>query len=126
MAKAPPQSGQILISSRLPISKRFHNDLIRALEALKLNCCDDRFLRDDDDEEEDRLSYDEAVALKYYRSLFKEFAVCDLKHYKSGNVCLFLESLLTHTLTSLAYLIDRTQVENRGRSDIWRRPIQLR
>ncbi|KAG9050202.1 hypothetical protein FS837_007100 [Tulasnella sp. UAMH 9824] len=47
-----------------------------------------KFLRDDEDEEEDNLSYDETVALKYYRSLFKEFAICDLKHYKSGNVSL--------------------------------------
>ncbi|KAG9015938.1 hypothetical protein FRB90_004114 [Tulasnella sp. 427] len=48
-----------------------------------------KFLRDeDDDDDEANLSYDEKVALKYYRSLFKEFAVCDLKHYKTGNVSL--------------------------------------
>ena len=26
------------------------------------------------------------VAQKYYSSLYREYAVCDLKHYKSGNV----------------------------------------
>ena len=44
-----------------------------------------RFLRADDEEPKD-LSWDEKVAKKYYDSLYKEFAVCDLKHYKSGNV----------------------------------------
>lgn len=42
-----------------------------------------RFLRDDD---ERAASWDEQLAGKYYDSLYREFAVCDLKHYKSGNV----------------------------------------
>lgn len=42
-----------------------------------------RFLREDDDK---NLSWDDKVAQKYYSSLYREFAVCDLKHYKSGNV----------------------------------------
>ena len=44
-----------------------------------------RFLRADGEEARD-LSWDDKVAKKYYDSLYKEFAVCDLKHYKSGNV----------------------------------------
>ncbi|KAG8905942.1 hypothetical protein FRB99_007947 [Tulasnella sp. 403] len=44
-----------------------------------------RFLRPDD-EDTSNLSYEDSVALKYYRNLFKEFAICDLKHYKSGNL----------------------------------------
>lgn len=44
-----------------------------------------RFLRPDDEETKD-LSWNDKVAKKYYDNLYKEFAVCDLKHYKSGNV----------------------------------------
>ena len=43
-----------------------------------------RFIRKADEDEEP--TWDESLALKYYSSLFKEFAVCDLKHYKTGNV----------------------------------------
>ncbi|KAF7968811.1 hypothetical protein HWV62_29290 [Athelia sp. TMB] len=47
-----------------------------------------KFLRDEDDEGKKKgaLSWDEQVAAKYYATLYREFAVCDLKHYKSGNV----------------------------------------
>jgi len=44
-----------------------------------------RFLRPDDEGVKD-LPWNDKVAKKYYDSLYKEFAVCDLKHYKSGNV----------------------------------------
>lgn len=44
---------------------------------------DSRFLREGDDKP---VSWDEQLATKYYDSLFREYAVCDLKHYKSGNV----------------------------------------
>lgn len=30
--------------------------------------------------------WEDQLAEKYYESLYREFAVCDLKHYKSGNV----------------------------------------
>jgi hypothetical protein len=43
-------------------------------------------LRDDDDKELDDLSVEERMAVKYYRGLFKEFGLIDLKHYKSGKV----------------------------------------
>ncbi|KAI0303607.1 folate-sensitive fragile site protein Fra10Ac1-domain-containing protein [Multifurca ochricompacta] len=33
-------------------------------------------------------SWNDQLAQKYYDSLFREFAVCDLKHYKSGNFAL--------------------------------------
>ncbi|KAG9010982.1 hypothetical protein FRB94_009040 [Tulasnella sp. JGI-2019a] len=46
-----------------------------------------RFIRDDA-EDTSAMSYDDTVALKYYRSLFKEYACCDLKHYKRGDVAL--------------------------------------
>ncbi|KAG8930645.1 hypothetical protein FRC01_002449 [Tulasnella sp. 417] len=71
--------GDAHLSGESDATKRTDYDVLKASH---------KFLRDDDDEEEDNLSYDEAVALKYYRSLFKEFAICDLKHYKSGNVSL--------------------------------------
>ncbi|KIO26754.1 hypothetical protein M407DRAFT_243580 [Tulasnella calospora MUT 4182] len=72
--------GDASLSGESSAAKRTDFDVLKASH---------RFLRDDDDDgEEDGLSYDETVALKYYRSLFKEFAICDLKHYKSGNVSL--------------------------------------
>jgi protein FRA10AC1 len=42
-----------------------------------------KFLREDEDH---NTSWNDQLAQKYYGSLFREFAVCDLKHYKSGNV----------------------------------------
>ncbi|KDN41157.1 hypothetical protein K437DRAFT_258398 [Tilletiaria anomala UBC 951] len=58
-----------------------------------------RFLRQDDVAGADltqvnvkpnssNLPYEELVALKYYNQLYKEYAVIDLKHFKSGNVAL--------------------------------------
>ncbi|CAE6450413.1 unnamed protein product [Rhizoctonia solani] len=47
-----------------------------------------KFLRDDDDKELQELGPEERIAVKYYRGLFKEFAVVDLKHYKSGQFAL--------------------------------------
>ncbi|THH08585.1 hypothetical protein EW145_g2607 [Phellinidium pouzarii] len=50
-----------------------------------------QFLRDDDDAETggDRAqSWEDQLAKKYYDNLYREFAVCDLKHYKSGNFAL--------------------------------------
>ncbi|KAL5504205.1 hypothetical protein ACEPAH_8279 [Sanghuangporus vaninii] len=54
-----------------------------------------RFLREEDDPDTnadaDRNadgSWGDRLAQKYYDSLYREFAVCDLKHYKSGNFAL--------------------------------------
>ncbi|PIL35376.1 hypothetical protein GSI_02102 [Ganoderma sinense ZZ0214-1] len=47
-----------------------------------------KFLREDDEVPEHQLSWDERLAKKYYSSLYREYAVCDLKHYKSGNFAL--------------------------------------
>ncbi|RDX57083.1 hypothetical protein OH76DRAFT_1331136, partial [Lentinus brumalis] len=47
-----------------------------------------KFLREDAEEEDSKLSWDERLAKKYYSSLYREYAVCDLKHYKSGNFAL--------------------------------------
>lgn len=47
-----------------------------------------KFLREDEDPGAHN-SWNDQLAQKYYDSLFREFAVCDLKHYKSGNVWLF-------------------------------------
>ncbi|KAJ7745651.1 folate-sensitive fragile site protein Fra10Ac1-domain-containing protein [Mycena metata] len=46
-----------------------------------------KFLREEDNKGQP-LSWDEQLASKYYDSLFREYAVCDLKHYKSGNFSL--------------------------------------
>lgn len=45
-----------------------------------------RFLREGEDDSTEPTTWDDKLALKYYDSLYREFAVCDLKHYKSGNV----------------------------------------
>jgi protein FRA10AC1 len=42
-----------------------------------------RFLREDDEVPD---TWEDKLASKYYESLYREYAVCDLKHYKSGNV----------------------------------------
>ena len=49
--------------------------------------CISRFLRDED---ERPASWDDQLAAKYYASLYREFALCDLKHYKSGNVSIII------------------------------------
>ncbi|KAF9267413.1 hypothetical protein L218DRAFT_686440 [Marasmius fiardii PR-910] len=45
-----------------------------------------KFLRED--EEAEGQGWDDKLAAKYYSSLYREFAVCDLKHYKSGEFAL--------------------------------------
>ncbi|KAF5391639.1 hypothetical protein D9757_002469 [Collybiopsis confluens] len=49
-----------------------------------------KFLRDENEAEDknNMLSWEEKLASKYYSNLYREFAVCDLKHYKSGNFAL--------------------------------------
>ncbi|GJJ08349.1 hypothetical protein Clacol_002560 [Clathrus columnatus] len=51
---------------------------------LTISC---RFLRAEDDPQTSK-SWDAQLAKKYEDNLFKEFAVCDLKHFKSGNIAL--------------------------------------
>ncbi|EKM48293.1 uncharacterized protein PHACADRAFT_202997 [Phanerochaete carnosa HHB-10118-sp] len=45
-----------------------------------------KFLRDNTEENE--RTWEDKLARKYYESLYREYAVCDLKHYKSGNFSL--------------------------------------
>ncbi|KAH7884465.1 folate-sensitive fragile site protein Fra10Ac1-domain-containing protein [Phlebopus sp. FC_14] len=48
-----------------------------------------KFLRNDADSDAGRPSaWNDQLAKKYYDSLYREFALCDLKHYKSGNFAL--------------------------------------
>jgi protein FRA10AC1 len=68
-----------------------------------------KFLRQDEDNAEVRnASWNDQLAQKYYDNLFREFAVCDLKHYKSGNVrsplfsCLTTDTLRVLVCSSLA------------------------
>jgi len=42
-----------------------------------------RFLREDEAEAQ---NWNDQLAVKYEQSLYREFAVANLKHYKSGNV----------------------------------------
>ena len=51
-------------------------------------------------------SWNDQVAQKYYDTLFREFAVCDLKHYKSGNVAIHLSlpSSLIYPYPSLPFV----------------------
>ncbi|KAG1744161.1 folate-sensitive fragile site protein Fra10Ac1-domain-containing protein [Suillus paluster] len=46
-----------------------------------------KFLRDGEDAEAST-SWNDRLAQKYYDSLYREFTICDLKHYKSGNFAL--------------------------------------
>ncbi|KAF6754444.1 hypothetical protein DFP72DRAFT_848253 [Ephemerocybe angulata] len=49
-----------------------------------------------------RLTWDDQLARKYYDSLYREFAVCDLKHYKSGNTKSWTERGRRHAATPAA------------------------
>ncbi|KAH9957402.1 folate-sensitive fragile site protein Fra10Ac1-domain-containing protein [Russula dissimulans] len=61
----------------LPSSSTSEFDILKASH---------KFLREGDGSAE--ASWNDQLAQKYYDSLFREFAVCDLKHYKSGNFAL--------------------------------------
>ncbi|KAI0783878.1 folate-sensitive fragile site protein Fra10Ac1-domain-containing protein [Irpex lacteus] len=47
-----------------------------------------KFLREDGEKDAEPHTWEDKLAQKYYDSLFREYAVCDLKHYKSGNFAL--------------------------------------
>ena len=81
-----------------------------------------KFLREDEDAvETPNTSWNDQLAQKYYDTLFREFAVCDLKHYKSGNVC----TSPIHEVSSSRYNSHVTRrtvcpsLANRGRSAVW-------
>lgn len=77
-----------------------------------------RFLHDDPDETRN-LTWDEQLARKYYSSLFREFAVCDLKHYKTGNVSHSYITPVRLTDCMSVYLRSvRTSLEDRSRGFI--------
>ncbi|TFK69971.1 hypothetical protein BDN72DRAFT_767233 [Pluteus cervinus] len=65
-------------------SKAAHPPGLTEFEILKAS---HKFLRENDQSEES-LSWNEQLAAKYYANLYREFAVCDLKHYKTGNFAL--------------------------------------
>ena len=60
-----------------------------------------RFLREDEEVDESKLSWDDRLAKKYYDNLYREYAVCDLKHYKSGNVSVFTPPRLSLPLLTI-------------------------
>lgn len=49
-----------------------------------------RFLREEEEKDgsSSKIEYEDEVAKRYYNHLFKEYAIADMKHYKSGNVAL--------------------------------------
>jgi protein FRA10AC1 len=50
-----------------------------------------QFIRDDEDnaiDQQSKLSWEDKLALSWYSKLFREYAVCDLTHYKTGGVAL--------------------------------------
>ncbi|GAA97576.1 uncharacterized protein L969DRAFT_83876 [Mixia osmundae IAM 14324] len=46
-----------------------------------------QFIRDDSKPQQ-KLTYEEELSLKWYNTLFREYALVDLKHYKSGALAL--------------------------------------
>ena len=82
-----------------------------------------RFLRDEQLADSSTKSWNEQLAEKYYANLYKEFAVCDLKHYKSGNVSLL--NILLHRSFS-PYTIVCPSLEDGGRSALRRRRDNVR
>lgn len=81
-----------------------------------------RFLHDDTDGKKE-LSWSDQLARKYYESLFREFAVCDLKHYKSGNVSSSLAS--TRSFPEHVNFTVRSSLADGIRSSIrcWRKDL---
>ena len=75
-----------------------------------------KFLREDKTESGDanKTSWDEQLARKYEASLFREYAVCDLKHYKSGKVCI---TIVSRGITK--QMLDCNALAYRGRSAFW-------
>ncbi|KAF8591210.1 hypothetical protein K439DRAFT_1327808 [Ramaria rubella] len=71
------------MSSLYPVKKRAPERFTTEFDILKAS---HKFLRSGDNDL--AKSWDAQLAKKYEDSLFKEFAVCDLKHYKSGNIAL--------------------------------------
>ncbi|KIJ67010.1 hypothetical protein HYDPIDRAFT_85265 [Hydnomerulius pinastri MD-312] len=76
MALYKPYSSRTLAKAEQPAITEF--DILKASH---------KFLRDST-EAETSTSWNDQLAKKYYDSLYREFAVCDLKHYKSGNFAL--------------------------------------
>lgn len=81
---APP------IRTEFDILKASHKYVCSAFVHADTEAVSFRFLREDDKQED--LSWDEQLAKKYYSNLYREYAVCDLKHYKSGNVGIYVSS----------------------------------
>jgi hypothetical protein len=79
------KSSHVEGTTEFEILKSSHRYALSRFPALGFLTRRYRFLRADDEGARD-LSWNDKVAKKYYDSLYKEFAVCDLKHYKSGNV----------------------------------------
>ncbi|KAI9269185.1 folate-sensitive fragile site protein Fra10Ac1-domain-containing protein [Phascolomyces articulosus] len=46
-----------------------------------------KFIRSDDEDDEEA-TWEQRVAKKYYDTLFKEYALCELKYYKEGKIAL--------------------------------------
>ncbi|KAH8238980.1 hypothetical protein KR038_011396 [Drosophila bunnanda] len=47
-----------------------------------------RFLWEEDEEDTDTLSWEQRLALKYYKKLFKEYCIADLSRYKENKIAL--------------------------------------
>ncbi|CAJ0745900.1 4666_t:CDS:2 [Entrophospora sp. SA101] len=47
-----------------------------------------KFIRDDEEEDEEKLSWEQRIAKKYYDKLFKEYCIVELKYYKEGKIAL--------------------------------------
>lgn len=77
-------------------SARSREEKIRRLRAADRNDWDvlkdtHRFLREDEEPTRAKTAsapYEDEVAKKYYDSLFKDYVIADLKHYKRGDVAM--------------------------------------
>ena len=80
-----------------------------------------KFIREDIQDAQN--SWNDCLAEKYYQSLYKEFALCDLKHYKSGNVR--VSSLPVFTLFPSHSILVCPSLENGRRGSLWHRRVDL-
>ncbi|XP_016989638.1 protein FRA10AC1 [Drosophila rhopaloa] len=73
---------QYVLNSPAEAESRRHK---RDIDVIREN---HRFLWDDEDVDSDSLSWEQRLALRYYKKLFKEYCIADLSRYKENKIAL--------------------------------------
>lgn len=73
---------QFVLPTNVEAASRKHR---RDIDVIREN---HRFLWDEDDADIETLSWEQRLALRYYRKLFKEYCIADLTRYKENKIAL--------------------------------------